>query len=155
MISVRHEDDAEPKGTCCRYCGFTLLELLVVMVIIGLLASYVAPRYFGQLSKSEIKATRAQLDAFEKALSAYRLDTGHYPSTDQGLRSLVERPADEPKWSGPYLSKAVPTDPWNHPYVYRQPGDQNHDFEIVSYGKDGQRGGTGENADIGVWDSGR
>jgi len=135
--------------------GFTLLELLVVMVIIGLLASYVAPRFFDQVGKSEIKATRAQLDAFDKALGAYRLDTGHYPSTDQGLKSLVERPTDEPRWSGPYLSKAVPLDPWGHAYIYRQPGDQNHDYDLVSYGKDGQRGGTGENADISVWDSGR
>jgi len=135
--------------------GFTLLELLVVMVIIGLLASYVAPRFFDQLGKSEIKATRAQLDAFDKALAAYRLDTGHYPSTEQSLKSLVERPTDEPKWSGPYLSKAVPTDPWGRAYVYRQPGDRGRDYDLVSYGKDGQRGGSGDDADISIWDSGR
>jgi general secretion pathway protein G len=138
-----------------RAAGFTLLELLVVMVIIGLLASYVAPRFFEQIGKSEIKTTRAQLDAFDKALGTYRLDTGHYPSTEQGLKALVERPADEPKWSGPYLSKALPSDPWGHPYLYRQPGDQTHDYDLLSYGKDGQRGGTAENADISVWDSGR
>jgi general secretion pathway protein G len=125
------------------------------MVIIGLLASYVAPRFFDQVGKSEIKAARAQLDAFDKALGAYRLDTGHYPTTEQGLKALVERPADEPKWSGPYLSKALPRDPWSHAYIYRQPGDQNRDYELVSYGKDGQRGGTGDSADISVWDSGR
>jgi general secretion pathway protein G len=135
--------------------GFTLLELLVVMVIIGLLASYVAPRFFDQVGKSEIKATRAQLDAFDKALGTYRLDTGRYPSTDQGLKALVDRPADEPKWSGPYLAKALPADPWGHAYVYRQPGEQGHDYELLSYGKDGQRGGSAENADISVWDSGR
>lgn len=138
-----------------RNAGFTLLELLVVMVIIGLLASYVAPRFFDQVGKSEIKATRAQLDAFDKALAAYRLDTGHYPSTEQGLKALVERPSDEPKWSGPYLAKALPPDPWSHPYVYRLPGDAGHDYELLSYGKDGQRGGSGENADISVWDTGR
>ena len=138
-----------------RSRGFTLLELLVVMVIIGLLASYVAPRFFNQVGKSEIKATRAQLDAFDKALAAYRLDAGHYPTTDQGLKVLVERPSDEPKWSGPYLSKALPQDPWGHPYAYRLPGDAGHDYELQSYGKDGQRGGDGENADISVWDSGR
>lgn len=132
-----------------------MLELLVVMVIIGLLASYVAPRFFDQVGKSEVKATRAQLDAFDKALGAYRLDTGRYPSTDQGLKALVERPSDEPRWSGPYLAKALPADPWGHAYVYRQPGEQGHDYDLLSYGKDGQRGGTAENADISVWDSGR
>lgn len=125
------------------------------MVIIGLLASYVAPRFFDQIGKSEIKATRAQLDAFDKALAAYRLDTGHYPSTEQTLRALVERPADEAKWSGPYLAKALPTDPWGHAYVYRMPGEPGHDYDLMSFGKDGQRGGSGENADISIWDSGR
>lgn len=135
--------------------GFTLLELLVVMVIIGLLASYVAPRYFDQIGKSEIKATRAQLDALDKALATYRLDTGHYPSTEQGLRALVERPSDEPKWSGPYLAKALPPDPWGRPYLYRNPGEQGRDHDLFSLGKDGQRGGNGESADISVWDTGR
>lgn len=135
--------------------GFTLLELLVVMVIIGLLASYVAPRFFDQISKSEVKAARAQLNAFEKALGAYRLDTGHFPTTDQGLKALVERPGDEPKWSGPYLSKAVPPDPWGRAYIYRQPGEQGHDYELKSLGKDGQQGGSAEAADISVWDAGR
>ena len=135
--------------------GFTLLELLVVMVIIGLLASYVAPRFFDQIGKSEVKATRAQLDAFDKALGTYRLDVGHYPTTEQGLGALVERPTSESKWSGPYLSKALPADPWGHAYIYRAPGDAGHDYELVSLGKDGQRGGTGDGADISVWDTGR
>lgn len=125
------------------------------MVIIGLLASYVAPRYFDQVGKSEVKATRAQLDSFEKALGAYRLDVGHYPSTQQGLKALVERPPEEPKWSGPYLSKAVPPDPWGRSFVFRNPGDSGHDFELMSLGKDGQRGGAGLDADISVWDTGR
>ena len=135
--------------------GFTLLELLVVMVIIGLLASFVAPRFFDQVGKSEVKTTRAQLDAFDKALAAYRLDTGHYPTSEHGLKALVERPTDEPKWSGPYLAKALPTDPWGRAYAYRNPGDNGRDYELVSFGKDGQRGGTGETADISVWDIGR
>jgi general secretion pathway protein G len=135
--------------------GFTLLELLVVMVIIGLLASFVAPRFFDQVGKSEIKTTRAQLDSFDKALAAYRLDTGHYPTSEQGLKSLVERPSDEPKWSGPYLTKSVPPDPWGRAYTYRQPGDNGRDYELLSFGKDGQRGGSGEGADISVWDTGR
>jgi len=135
--------------------GFTLLELLVVMVIIGLLASYVAPRFFDQIGKSEVKAARAQLDALDKALGTYRIDTGHYPTTQQGLNALVSKPQDEPKWSGPYLAKALPPDPWGRPYMYRLPGEQSHDFELMSLGKDGQRGGTGDNVDISIWDSGR
>lgn len=130
--------------------GFTLLELLVVMVIIGLLTSYVAPRYFSQVGKSEIKATRAQIDALEKALDQYRLDTGHYPSTEQGLTALNAAPANEPKWEGPYLKRDVPLDPWGKPYNYKQPGDH-AEIDLYSYGKDGQAGGSGENADIGNW----
>lgn len=130
--------------------GFTLLELLVVMVIIGLLTSYVAPRYFSQVGKSEIKATRAQIDALEKALDQYRLDTGHYPSTEQGLTALNAAPANEPKWEGPYLKREVPLDPWGKPYNYKQPGDH-AEIDLYSYGKDGQAGGSGENADIGNW----
>jgi general secretion pathway protein G len=132
-----------------------LLELLVVMVIIGLLASYVAPRFFDQVGKSEIKAAQAQLSAFEKALGAYRLDTGHFPSADQGLKALVDRPSDESKWSGPYLSRAVPLDPWGRAYIYRLPGEQGHDYELKSLGKDGQQGGSAEAADISIWDTGR
>lgn len=132
--------------------GFTLLELLVVIAIIGLLASYVAPKYFVQVGKAEIKATRAQLDAFEKALGSYRLDTGHYPTTEQSLRALIERPANESKWAGPYLAKSLPVDPWGHAYIYRVPGDNGHDYVLMSFGKDGQVGGAGENADISAWD---
>jgi general secretion pathway protein G len=135
--------------------GFTLLELLVVMVIIGLLASYVAPKFFDQIGKSEVKAARAQIDALDKALATYRIDVGSYPTTEQGLKALVERPAAESKWSGPYLSKALPMDPWGRPYLYKAPGDATHDYELISLGKDGQRGGSGDNVDISVWDSGR
>lgn len=130
--------------------GFTLLELLVVMVIIGLLASYVGPKFFSQVGKSEIKAARAQIDALEKALDQYRLDVGRYPTTEQGLAALVERPAGEQKWSGPYLKKAVPNDPWGRPYVYRQPGERG-EYDLLSLGKDGQPGGTGEAEDITNW----
>ena len=130
--------------------GFTLLELLVVMVIIGLLAAYVGPRYFSQIGKSEIKVARAQIDAFEKALDAYRLDVGRYPSTEQGLGALEARPQGEAKWQGPYLKKAVPADPWGKPYQYRSPGEKG-EFDLFSFGKDGQTGGEGENADVGNW----
>lgn len=127
--------------------GFTLLELLVVMVIIGLLAGYVAPRYFSQIGKSEVNTAKAQLDALEKALDHYRLDTGHYPTTELGLTALVQRPQNEPKWNGPYLKKDVPLDPWGKPYLYKIPGERG-DYDLISYGKDGQPGGSGEAADI-------
>lgn len=130
--------------------GFTLLELLVVMVIIGLLASYVGPKYFAQLGKSEVKTARSQIDALEKALDEYRLDVGHYPSTEAGLVALSARPANEPKWQGPYLKKAVPLDPWGKPYQYRFPGEHG-DFDLYSFGKDGQPGGEGDGADIVNW----
>jgi general secretion pathway protein G len=130
--------------------GFTLLELLVVMVIIGMLAGFVAPRYFSQVGKSEVKAARAQMDALEKALDQYRLDVGRYPNTEQGLVALVEKPANEPRWDGPYLKRAVPLDPWGNPYVMTSPG-QHGDIDLVSYGKDGQPGGTGEAADLTNW----
>ena len=128
--------------------GFTLIELLVVVMIIGLLAGFVAPRYFGQVGKSEVNVAKAQLDALGKALDQYRLDTGHYPPTELGLAALVQRPTNEPKWSGPYLRKDVPLDPWGKPYVYKMPGEKGADFDLLSYGKDGQPGGSGENADI-------
>jgi general secretion pathway protein G len=127
--------------------GFTLLELLVVMVIIGMLASYVGPRYFAQLGKSEQSAAKAQVEALAKALDTYRLDTGAYPSTDVGLSALVVKPPNSDKWRGPYLQKAVPLDPWGRVYIYRQ-GGTNTDFELMSLGKDGQSGGEQDNADV-------
>jgi general secretion pathway protein G len=133
-----------------RRTGFTLLELLVVMVIIGLLAAYVGPRYFSQVGKSEVKAAQAQVQALQKALDTYRLEVGRYPTTEQGLGALVTRPQNEPKWGGPYLQKAVPPDPWGKPYQYKSPGEHG-DFDLFSFGKDGQAGGTGEAADITSW----
>jgi general secretion pathway protein G len=130
-----------------RAIGFTLLELLVVIVIIGLLAAYVGPKYFSQLGKSEVTVAKAQIEAFEKALDTFRLDVGRYPTTEEGLNALLTKPAAANKWNGPYLKKEVPQDPWGHVYQYKSPGSQG-EFEIKSYGKDGQPGGTGENVDI-------
>lgn len=127
--------------------GFTLMELLIVLVIIGMLAGFVAPRFFSQLGKSERKVAAAQLESFAKALDQYRLDTGHYPSTEQGLAALVVRPGNEAKWAGPYLEKAVPNDPWGKAYVYRMPGEKG-EFDLISYGKDGQPGGSDDAADV-------
>lgn len=130
--------------------GFTLLELLVVMVIIGLLAGYVGPKYFAQIGKSEIKTAKAQIDALGKALDQYRLDTGRYPTTEQGLAALYAPPASEPKWQGPYLQKAVPDDPWGKPYFYKMPGERS-EYDLWTFGKDGLAGGDQEAADIGNW----
>jgi general secretion pathway protein G len=130
--------------------GFTILELLVVVAIIGLLAAYVGPRYFSQLGKSEIKMAQAQIDSLEKALHQYRLDVGSYPTTEQGLNALMTAPGNESKWNGPYLSKRLPDDPWGRPYQYQYPGTQG-DFDLFSFGKDGQLGGGGEDADITNW----
>jgi general secretion pathway protein G len=119
-----------------RSKGFTLLELLVVVVIIGLLAGYVAPRYFSQVGKSEVQVARAQIDAFEKALDQYRLEKRRYPTAEEGLVAVQ-----------PYLKKSLPNDPWGRPYVYR-PGRASGEFEVVSLGRDGKTGGAGEDADI-------
>lgn len=127
--------------------GFTLLELLVVMVIIGLLVGYVGPRYFGQLSKSEVKAAKAQMNAIKKALDVYRLDTGAYPDQSSGLQALMVAPQSNPNWQGPYLQKAVPNDPWGNPYLYRIPGEKS-EYELISLGADGRPGGVDEHADI-------
>lgn len=130
--------------------GFTLLELLVVLVIIGLLVAYVAPRYFSQVGKSEVKVTRAQLKALEDALDQYRLDVGRYPSSEQGLDALNTQPSGEGRWQGPYLRKAVPKDPWGTAYQYRAPGEHG-EYDLYSLGKDGQPGGQGEAADVTSW----
>ena len=132
-----------------RQKGFTLLELLVVIVIIGLLAGYVAPRYFSQVGRSEIQVAKAQIESLEKALDQYRLDIRRYPTTEEGLEALLVKPASVNGWNGPYLKKAAPQDPWGRPYVYRTPGAKG-EFEIFSYGRDGKAGGAGEDADIGI-----
>ena len=130
--------------------GFTLLELLVVLVIIGLLAGYVGPQFFKQIGKSESKTAAAQLDALGKALDQYRLDTGRYPSSEQGLGALWVKPADESRWWGPYLRKAPPKDPWGREYQYKAPG-QHGDYDLFSLGKDGREGGAGEDQDVTSW----
>ncbi len=129
--------------------GFTLLELLVVIVIIGLLAGYVAPRYFSQVGRSEVQVARAQIESLEKALDQYRLDMRRYPSAEEGLDALVAKPQAADTWQGPYLKKSVPMDPWGRAYIYRVPGEKS-EFQLLSYGRDGKPGGNGEDADIGM-----
>ena len=130
-----------------RMRGFTLIELLVVVAIIGLLSAYVGPRVLSHLGRSEVAVAKAQVEAFGKALDTYRLDTGRYPSTEQGLGALVTMPAAETRWRGPYLGRAVPNDPWGRAYIYRSPV-ANKDYELISYGKDGSPGGSTDDADI-------
>jgi general secretion pathway protein G len=120
-------------------------------VIIGLLAGYVGPKYFAQIGKSEVKTAKAQIDSLSKALDQYRLDNGHYPSTESGLAALNYAPGNEPKWQGPYLQKKVPNDPWGYPYQYRMPGEHG-EFDLWSNGSDGVSGGDKESAEIVNWE---
>lgn len=130
--------------------GFTLIELLVVMVIIGLLAALVAPRLFPKLGKGKQAAAKAQIELLGQALDQYRLDTGSYPSTQEGLNALMTNPGQE-KWDGPYLKKSLPMDPWGKPYLYQIPGTKG-EYDLLSYGRDGKPGGDGEDKDVTNWD---
>ena len=131
-----------------RADGFTLIELLVVLVIIGLLATLVAPNFIGQSEKAKPKAARAQLENIRNALDMFQLDVGRYPTTEEGLTSLRQRPSSAPRWSGPYLRDELPSDPWGRPYVYRSPGEGGGNYDIQSYGADGRAGGDGNNTDV-------
>jgi general secretion pathway protein G len=141
---------AASRNTHAASRGFTLLELLVVLVIIGLLAGIVAPQYFAQIGKSNTKVAKAQIESFGQALDQYRLDVGHYPTTEQGLASLRKLPQQEMRWQGPYLKRDIPPDPWGHPYVYVRPGTHG-DYDLISLGADGQPGGEGEATDVTSW----
>jgi general secretion pathway protein G len=133
--------------------GITLIEMLVVMTIIALFAALVAPNMLRHSDTGRITAARAQIHNFMTALGAYKLDTGTYPSTEQGLQALRMKPADVAQWAGPYLSQEIPKDPWGRDYVYRFPGEHGDDPDIVSLGADGQPGGEGLNADVLSWKS--
>jgi general secretion pathway protein G len=131
-----------------RRRGFTLLELLVVLLIIGLLTGIVAPRFMNEVARSEATTAKAQIDALDKALQAFRIDVGRYPTSSEGLQALVAPPAGETRWRGPYLKDAVPPDPWGSPYQYRYPSEKGKDFDLLSLGHDRAPGGTGADADI-------
>jgi general secretion pathway protein G len=129
-----------------------LVELLVVIIILGLLAGLVGPRLFGRVGQSKQAAARAQVELLGAGLDQYRLDVGAYPTSSQGLEAVVKNPGVG-NWSGPYLKKGVPKDPWGNAYQYKSPGDGGRDYDIISYGADGSPGGEGENADITSWES--
>ncbi len=130
--------------------GFTLIELLIVIIIIGLLAALVGPKLFGKVSVAKLKAAKAQIELFGTALDALRLDVGRYPTTEEGLKALREKPTDMNAWKGPYLPKEIPVDPWGRPYLYKAPGDHG-EYDLISLGLDGAEGGEGENQDIVSW----
>jgi general secretion pathway protein G len=135
-----------------RERGFTLIEMMVVMVIIGLLMALVGPRFIRQEEKAKLKAARAQIELLGTSLDTYRLDVGRYPSTQEGLAALRQRPFGLDRWDGPYLKKEVPKDPWDRPYVYRSPGEAGRPYDLFSYGADGGPGGDGDARDITSWE---
>ena len=130
--------------------GFTLIEILIVMVILGLLAALVGPKMFGKVGKSRQKTAKVQISLFETSLDTFRLDMGRYPTTEEGLEVLREKPSNSDKWDGPYIPKRIPQDPWQNPYEYNSPGEEG-DYEIISYGADGKSGGEKKNKDIVNW----
>jgi general secretion pathway protein G len=132
--------------------GFTLVELLVVIIVLGLLVGLVGPRLFGRVGQSRIATARAQIELLGAALDQYRLDLGTYPSTSEGLEGLNRNPTASTKWNGPYLKKGVPKDPWGNPYKYRCCPGQHGDYDLWSEGADGSPGGEGENADVVSWE---
>jgi general secretion pathway protein G len=130
--------------------GFTFFEILVVITIIGLLAALVGPRLFRKISGAKQDAAKAQIEMFGTGLDAFRLDIGRYPTTEEGLKALREKPSGADNWQGPYLSKEIPVDPWRKPYIYKCPGDHG-DYDLISYGADFAEGGEGENQDVVSW----
>lgn len=130
--------------------GFTLVEILVVIIIIGLLAALVGPKLFGKVGTAKLKTAKAQIELFGTALDALRLDVGRYPTSEEGLKALREKPSGMENWKGPYLPKEIPVDPWGKAYIYKSPGE-NGDYDLISYGLDGAPGGEGENEDVVSW----
>jgi general secretion pathway protein G len=131
--------------------GFTLIELIVVAAIIALLAGLVVPQFIKQEEKATAKATKAQIELFGTALDTFRLDVGRYPTSQEGLQALTQKPGGVDRWDGPYLKKEVPPDPWNKPYIYKSPGEHGP-YDIISYGADGVPGGDGTGRDITSWE---
>jgi len=142
--------EKQPIAHRKRQAGFTLLELLIVVIILGLLAALVGPRLFGTLDKAKHQIAKTQIELFASGLDMFRLDLGRYPTTDEGLEALVNPPEGLERWNGPYLEKLVSQDPWGRPYVYTSPGEHG-EYDIISLGLDGEPGGSGEGADVTSW----
>lgn len=138
------------KKTKVKQNGFTLIEIVIVVIIIGLLAALVGPRLFGKVSEAKLKTAKAQIELFGTTLDAFRLDVGRYPTTEEGLKALREKVSDIEMWKGPYLAKEIPLDPWGRSYVYKSPGEHG-EYDLISYGLDGVEGGEGENQDVVSW----
>jgi general secretion pathway protein G len=148
FIGSRARERAEPGKRLESQAGFTLVEMLVVIAIIGLIMGLIGPRVLNYLSESKVKAARIQMQSFVTALDLFYLDAGRYPSSAEGLGALAKQTPGVAAWNGPYLKGGnVPNDPWNHAYIYRSPGEHGP-YDIVSYGSDGQEGGSGVAADI-------
>ena len=147
------ESDCHPRKPLRRgEAGFSLIEILVVVIIMGVLAAYVGPNLFQRIGKSKMTVARAQIEALSAALDSYRLDNDYYPSTEPGLDALWYQPQDMPNWLGPYMQKEEPNDPWGKSYIYISPGEHNpHGFDLICYGRDGEPGGEGEDKDIYSW----
>jgi general secretion pathway protein G len=134
-----------------RQAGFTLIEIMVVMVIIGLLMALVGPNLIGRSEKAKVQAAAMQIERLGTVLDTFRLDVGRYPTTQEGLQVLVQRPMGVDRWDGPYLNKGIPKDPWDRPYIYRSPGEAGRPYDLYSLGADGAPGGTDNNRDITSW----
>ena len=149
---LKNPNQSRPKQALARDAGYSLLEILVVLFIIGILAGLVAPRLFTQVDKSKVTAAKSQAKAIRLALDAYRLDTGRYPTEEEGLTVLVDAPSGRTDWLGPYLDGGIPLDPWETPYVYLPPAQDANGRDlspkVISLGADKQSGGNGINADI-------
>ena len=145
------DSSAKRQTRTARQAGVTLIELLVVVTIIAMFGALVLPRLWKKVSGAKQTVAREQINGFITALGMYKLDTGRFPSTEQGLQALRVRPQDEARWDGPYLPQDAPLDPWGHAYVYKYPGDHGEEPDIITYGADGREGGDGENADIVSW----
>lgn len=135
-----------------RYTGFTLMELLIVLVIIGLLAALVGPTVYQRIKPAKQSAARAQIENFMTGLDNFYIDVNRYPTAQEGLKILRIKPDGTDRWKGPYLKKEIPEDPWGNAYIYRSPG-RNDGYEIISYGADGREGGEGDNQDINSWET--
>jgi len=149
MESVMNQKNSQKRFT--KTNGFSLIELLVVIIILGLLSALVAPKFFGKVDTAKTKTTKAQIELLGSALDTFRLDNGRYPTTEEGLNALREKPDDMETWDGPYLPKPVPLDPWNRPYIYTCPGEHG-DYDLLSYGSDGVEGGEKIDQDVVSWE---